>query len=503
MAQMKFNLEEGQYSPIKIRAGKTKGKGPPNRMNDLSYTDWMKFQKSFFCHKSFPDLIKECVYFFTKAVWDDGRSSKSLIVGFPDFSVSTIPSPRNIVTIDDQFPNCLHKFDLLCNKNEKFDFIMINLFDNVNLKPSLYLDSKKDLDKLFNSLKMLLRTEEYCGIVSNTPNSSNTTFPTPWSISYHGRDFSRLRDEKIGLMTDKNKMYYTLFFQNIPDGRSTVDFSPQKVIMAKKHPLIPSWIIPKPPPRKKDELLHPAKFPETLIEEFIKIFTKKGDRVFDPMVGTGSAVLAATRIGRDGYGMDISEEYVKIAKKRLCREFPRTLFEEDEQKRLKHQIIQGDATKLDEQNIFKDMTFHYCVTSPPYWAMLRRRGSEYQRFRRRKGLPLFYSDDNRDLGNISDYDQFLDALIGTYNSVASKLVDSGYLTVIVKNVKKDHIVYPIAWDIVSKLCKPKGLYRFIGNTFWCQDDIPLKPFAVGIYWVSNTVHQYCLHFQKKGATSEE
>jgi DNA modification methylase len=59
-----------------------------------------------------------------------------------------------------------------------------------------------------------------------------------------------------------------------------------------------SWFIHNPPPRRKDVLLHPAKFPETLAQEFIEFFTKRGQSVLDPMMGTGSAIVAALRAGR-------------------------------------------------------------------------------------------------------------------------------------------------------------------------------------------------------------
>ena len=47
-----------------------------------------------------------------------------------------------------------------------------------------------------------------------------------------------------------------------------------------------SWFIHNPPPRKKGVLVHPAKFPETLAQEFIEFFTKQGEAVLDPMAGT-------------------------------------------------------------------------------------------------------------------------------------------------------------------------------------------------------------------------
>ncbi len=133
---------------------------------------------------------------------------------------------------------------------------------------------------------------------------------------------------------------------------------------------------------------------------------------------------------------------------------------------------------------------------PPYWSMLKNYGSEGQRARRRRGLQLVYSDKADDLGNIDDYEEFETELVKIYNQVASLLKPGKVLTVILKNVKRNHIVYPLAWDLVFRLCANTGQYKLIGSTLWCQDNVPLKPFAVGTHWVSNILHQYCLHFEK-------
>ncbi len=131
--------------------------------------------------------------------------------------------------------------------------------------------------------------------------------------------------------------------------------------------------------------------------------------------------------------------------------------------------------------------------------MLANTGSENQQARRSRNLPLVYSDDVQDLGNIADYDRFLDVLESVYNQVADRLPEEGILTVVVKNVKRDHILYPLAWDLALRLCSPKGSFDYVGNTLWCQDDVGIKPFAVGIHWVSNILHTYCLHFQKRSS----
>ena len=284
--------------------------------------------------------------------------------------------------------------------------------------------------------------------------------------------------------------------QNERDDRFPNLIYPKDIFLSKDILSIPGWTIPKPPPRRKKEILHPAKYPETLISQFIEIFTKAGDKVFDPMVGTGSTVLAAIRTNRDGYGTDIVPEFVEIARQRVLDEKAPQLFAEFQSESKGH-IFHGDATKLDQISELSDIQFNYVITSPPYWSMLSNLGSEGQKARRTRNLPLVYSEDKRDLGNIQDYDEFLSRLVAVYDHMSNRLSKNGYLTVIVKNVKRNHILFTLAWDLMAELCGVKGKYEYVGTTLWCQDDISVKPFAVGIYWVSNILHHYCMHFRKR------
>jgi DNA modification methylase len=62
---------------------------------------------------------------------------------------------------------------------------------------------------------------------------------------------------------------------------------------------------------------HSATFPLSLPEWFIKLFTEKHDIVLDPFVGSGTTPLAAKQLERAYIGIDISNEYCKIAKHKL------------------------------------------------------------------------------------------------------------------------------------------------------------------------------------------
>ena len=64
---------------------------------------------------------------------------------------------------------------------------------------------------------------------------------------------------------------------------------------------------------------HSAVFPVALPTWFIKLFTKPGDIVLDPFLGSGSTAVAALALGRHYIGVDISAEYVEIANNRLSK----------------------------------------------------------------------------------------------------------------------------------------------------------------------------------------
>ena len=65
---------------------------------------------------------------------------------------------------------------------------------------------------------------------------------------------------------------------------------------------------------------HSAAFPIALPIWFIKLFTKTGDLVIDPFVGSGTTVVAAKQLNRQFLGIDIKNEYVKLSEQRLQNE---------------------------------------------------------------------------------------------------------------------------------------------------------------------------------------
>ncbi|NWF88320.1 MAG: site-specific DNA-methyltransferase [Ignavibacteriaceae bacterium] len=251
-----------------------------------------------------------------------------------------------------------------------------------------------------------------------------------------------------------------------------------------------SWFVHRPPRRKEDELLHPAKFPETLIEEFISFFMKKNQWVLDPFMGTGTTLISAGKLGMNAVGVELSKDYFDAAVRRIKK-----------QNYHSHLLpLLGsaeDLCSLVKLNFNENILFDYVITSPPYWNQLER-NSLRQKIRLKKGLATKYSENVKDLGNVQDYSAFIQKQAEIFDIVFKLTKPNGYLTIITNNVYSGGKLYPLAYDTAVSLTN-RGDRSWIlkDEKIWLQDDKPLVALGVNNAWVANRHHQYCLIFRKE------
>ncbi len=68
---------------------------------------------------------------------------------------------------------------------------------------------------------------------------------------------------------------------------------------------------------KKEQTGHPSQKPMVVYEKLIRMVTKKGDMVFDPMCGSGTTATVCRVLGRKAVVSDHNDEYIGMVKKRL------------------------------------------------------------------------------------------------------------------------------------------------------------------------------------------
>ncbi len=493
---------------------------PKNRLNELTSREWLPFQKSWFTFSpqaGSAQTARDFMLFFTKQKNAEGQATRIGIV------------QENAALLTPLIQELQREAVFVTNETHdlQLDYALVDLSAQFEQAESFEQTHEQWLAQL-RELAMRLKPQAYLTLFVRNGDDEGRLVPRAWQIGRSVSAFLAMKDEKIGCATEagtlntisnvgklssgalsssvaatqpnmwttKQDVIYCLNFRREEEitlslARSASNFIAQASLPAAATkaavPPQPSWFVPKPPPREKGVLLHPAKFPESLVVYFLEQFTHEGERVFDPMAGTGSTLLAALSQNRAAYGIELNPQFHQIAQQRVEK------FVANQSAAPQWQIINGDASAAESYQNLPEQ-FDYVLTSPPYWDMLRMKGAETQQKRKEAGLLQFYSEDARDLGNYDDYENFLNALVEIYERIAARLAVGRYMTIIVKNVKKKGKIYPLAWDLALALRRSLTLCH---EQFWCQDDLKLAPFGYRYAWVSNTMHHYCLHFRKE------
>jgi len=155
--------------------------------------------------------------------------------------------------------------------------------------------------------------------------------------------------------------------------------------------------------RVRKHLEHGATFPERLVNRLIKIYTKTGDLILDPFLGTGTTLEACRNTNRNGIGIELNERFISHAlevTKQTTLQRPISL-----------KVIRDDCRNL--LNHVKEESVQLMVTSPPYANFIQKSVEDREnthktsliRFENNSTVSQ-YSDKKEDFGNL-DYPIFL------------------------------------------------------------------------------------------------
>jgi DNA modification methylase len=187
-------------------------------------------------------------------------------------------------------------------------------------------------------------------------------------------------------------------------------------------------------------------------------------------------------LGKVGVGLDISTDYIEMAKARL--EAP-SLFHSGAPE---YYIYQGDARCL--LDFVKPKSIDMCITSPPYWDILsQKRTADSKDIRN-------YGSLEEDLGRIGDYSEFIEALGRVFEHVLVALRPTAYCAVVVMDLRKKDLFYPFHSDLASRM--QKAGFVFDDTIIWDrgQEYNNLRPLGFPSVFRVNKIHEFILIFRK-------
>lgn len=191
-------------------------------------------------------------------------------------------------------------------------------------------DSVIDFDKIWSQYNRVIKNKGAIVLFSNQPfttrliNSNLTEYKYTWywvknSLgNYLNAKYQPLRKlEEINVF--HNHKYYPQGV--VPYNRVSYRGSSSKTTMQnyknnwlQTHTGYPHNVLEFDLDKNK---LHPTQKPVKLLEYLIKTYTKEGEVILDNCIGSGSTAVAAIKTNREYIGIELKEEYVNMANKRI------------------------------------------------------------------------------------------------------------------------------------------------------------------------------------------
>lgn len=208
-------------------------------------------------------------------------------------------------------------------------------------------------------------------------------------------------------------------------------------------------------------------------------YTKKNDWILDPFLGSGTSLIEAKRLGRNGIGIDLSPDAIKIAKENIEKE--NNIFN------TQTEIINADSAIINlekELNKLNIKSVQLIIMHPPYWDIIK------------------FSKNNRDLSNTKTIDEFINLFGETIDNTYPYLDKNRYLAIIIgdKYYKKEW--FPLSFYVMESVLERGYLLKSIiiknfEETKGKMNQQKLwryRALSGGFYIFK---HEYILLFQKK------
>ncbi|OGU65143.1 MAG: DNA methyltransferase [Ignavibacteria bacterium RBG_16_36_9] len=129
--------------------------------------------------------------------------------------------------------------------------------------------------------------------------------------------------------------------------------------------------------------------------QLLRRYTKKGEWVFDPFLGSGTTLIECKRLGRNGIGIELNKQVAKATEENIKKE--KNPFN------VTTKVIQGNSGTINYKSVSKKLkveSFQFMIMHPPYWDIIR------------------FSNNKDDLSNAKSTESFL--------GMFRKIIDNTY-----------------------------------------------------------------------------
>ncbi len=192
------------------------------------------------------------------------------------------------------------------------------------------------------------------------------------------------------------------------------------------------WIIDKRDNSGAHSGSYHGNFVPQIPHQLFSRYTKKGDWILDPFMGSGTSVIEAQRMGRNSIGIELQLDVAKEAYDRIVTE---------KNNDVKTKIIVGDSQTYDLNAVLNSINtdkVQFVILHPPYWDIIK------------------FSESPNDLSNCGSINDFLDSFGKVVDNATAVLEKNRYCAVVIGDKYANSQVIPLGFYCMNLMIE-KGL----------------------------------------------
>jgi len=185
------------------------------------------------------------------------------------------------------------------------------------------------------------------------------------------------------------------------------------------------WLIDKRDNSGAHSGTYHGNFVPQIPNQLFRRYTKKGDWILDPFMGSGTSLIEAQRLGRNSIGIELQEEVAKEAYQRIVSE------KNDD---YHGRVCVGDSRNIDISSIMQKEginKFQFMVFHPPYWDIIH------------------FSEDQSDISNSATLKDFLDNFGMVIDNTTQYLEKNRYCAVVIGDKYANSEIVPLGFHCMN------------------------------------------------------
>lgn len=164
-------------------------------------------------------------------------------------------------------------------------------------------------------------------------------------------------------------------------------------------------------------------------------YTKKGDWILDPFMGSGTSLIEAQRMERNSIGIELQHSVAKEAYSRIISEKKENIISK---------ILVGDSKNCDINGVLNSLGINkvqFVIMHPPYWDIIK------------------FSENPNDLSNCNNIDTFLTSFGRVIDNTTSVLEKNRYCAVVIGDKYANSQIVPLGFYCMNLMLEKGFLLK--------------------------------------------